>query len=389
MIGYEDLDDNGTWTDEPEYGPVWRPRVAVGWVPYRNGHWAWVGPWGWTWVDDAPWGFAPFHYGRWARMNDGWGWIPGRVMARPVYAPALVVFVAGSGFSASMSFGRGGGVAWFPLGPREVYHPAYHASSNYVQNLNSNHVTNVNVINVTNINVTNVTYVNRTVIGAVTAVPHSAFVGSRSVAAAAVSISPGALRQAQVTGSTALVAPSRESVLARSGPGTVQRPPSQVVNRAVISRTPPPPPPVPFAARQQANEANPGRPLDRATLDRLQQNTPTAAPLCAPPQPPQRHCAPRGRDFPRRNPWWTERTEEIRNQFPTQPPQAQLQCRCHCQQRFHHLQGLTPNRDAPTPTARCASSQLKTVRQSPWIVLRIVPPNNRWNVPLIALLKAP
>jgi len=152
----------------PEYGPVWRPRVAVGWAPYRHGHWAWVGPWGWTWIDDAPWGFAPFHYGRWTHLNGGWGWIPGRRVARPVYAPALVVFVGGSGFSASMSFGGGGGVAWFPLGPREVYRPAYHVSNTYVQNLNSNHVTNINV---TNVNITNITYVNRTVVGAVTAVP--------------------------------------------------------------------------------------------------------------------------------------------------------------------------------------------------------------------------
>ncbi len=278
MIGYEDLDENGTWTDVPEYGPVWRPRVAVGWAPYHQGHWAWVGPWGWTWVDDAPWGFAPFHYGRWAYLNGGWGWIPGRVAARPVYAPALVVFVGGSGFSASMSFGGGGGVAWFPLGPREVYRPAYRVSNTYVQNVNITHVTNVNVINVTNVNVTNITYVNRTVAGAVTAVPHSAFIGSRSVAAAALPVSPGALRQAQVTGSTALVAPSRASVLARSGPGAVVHPPPQIMNRGVVSRTPPPPPPVSFAARQQAQAANPGKPLDRATLDQLRQNEPMAAP---------------------------------------------------------------------------------------------------------------
>jgi hypothetical protein len=67
MVGYEDLDEYGVWTEVPPYGMVWRPRtVVVGWAPYHYGHWAWVQPWGWTWIDEAPWGFAPFHYGRWA-----------------------------------------------------------------------------------------------------------------------------------------------------------------------------------------------------------------------------------------------------------------------------------------------------------------------------------
>ena len=70
MIGYEDLDEYGTWRPAPGYGMVWYPRaVAAGWAPYRDGHWAWVEPWGWTWVDEAPWGFAPFHYGRWVYVG--------------------------------------------------------------------------------------------------------------------------------------------------------------------------------------------------------------------------------------------------------------------------------------------------------------------------------
>src|SRR5579863_9943233 len=35
MVGYEDLNDNGDWHGSPEYGPVWTPRVAVGWTPYH------------------------------------------------------------------------------------------------------------------------------------------------------------------------------------------------------------------------------------------------------------------------------------------------------------------------------------------------------------------
>ncbi|MCZ7656070.1 MAG: FecR family protein [Rhodocyclaceae bacterium] len=41
MTGYEDLDAYGDWREVAEYGPVWYPRrIAVGWAPYRSGHWA-------------------------------------------------------------------------------------------------------------------------------------------------------------------------------------------------------------------------------------------------------------------------------------------------------------------------------------------------------------
>ena len=84
VTGYDDLDDNGDWRSVPDYGYVWFPtRVAVGWAPYRFGHWVWVAPWGWTWVEDEPWGFAPFHYGRWAEVGGGWCWVPGPVVVRP------------------------------------------------------------------------------------------------------------------------------------------------------------------------------------------------------------------------------------------------------------------------------------------------------------------
>jgi hypothetical protein len=70
VIGAQDLDAHGSWRVDASHGNVWVPnRVAVGWTPYRDGHWAWVAPWGWTWVDDAPWGFAVSHYGRWANLG--------------------------------------------------------------------------------------------------------------------------------------------------------------------------------------------------------------------------------------------------------------------------------------------------------------------------------
>src|SRR5437588_11460790 len=98
MTGYEDLDEYGRWRYVSDYGPVWIPAsIPVGWAPYRYGHWVWIRPWGWTWVDDEPWGFAPFHYGRWAYVENGWCWVPGSVVVRPVYAPALVVSVGDQG----------------------------------------------------------------------------------------------------------------------------------------------------------------------------------------------------------------------------------------------------------------------------------------------------
>ena len=139
MTGAEDLylDRYGRWETHAEYGPVWLPGgVADGWAPYRQGRWSWVAPWGWTWIDDAPWGFAPFHYGRWLSVGGRWAWSPGSYVAQPVYAPALVAWVGGSGLSAAVGAGAPPAVGWFPLGPREVYVPAYRASPRYWHEVN-------------------------------------------------------------------------------------------------------------------------------------------------------------------------------------------------------------------------------------------------------------
>jgi hypothetical protein len=245
MIGYEDLDAYGVWREVPPYGWVWTPRsVAAGWAPYHDGHWAWVEPWGWTWIDDAPWGFAPFHYGRWAFAAGAWVWVPGRLdpNMRPVYAPALVAFVGVGG--AGMS-------AWFPLGPGEVYRPAYPVSEAYVRQINIVHVTDVTAID--RVNVVNVRYANQTVPGAVIAVPHDAFAGARPVAASAVRVDAREVAAAPVMGMTASVAPRRESVLA--GPVRTSAPPARFAERKVVMKSTPAPPPVSFAAKQRALEA--------------------------------------------------------------------------------------------------------------------------------------
>lgn len=284
VIGYEDLDENGTWRNDPDYGSVWVPRTVVaGWAPYRYGHWAWVDPWGWTWVDDAPWGFAPFHYGRWAYINGYWGWVPGPVVVRPVYAPALVAWVGGRNWGVGVSFGGGAGVGWIPLGPREVYVPAYRASRTYVNQVN---VTNTTVTNVTinnyynNVNNTtivnrNVRYVNQSAPGALTAMPQQSFASGRPVYQSAMSVSPSAVQGA--TYATAPpVAPNRASVLGgtANSNASVARPPMAAVNRPVVARTAPPPAPVPFAARQQQLQAQPGQPLDRQALEQVRQSQP-------------------------------------------------------------------------------------------------------------------
>jgi hypothetical protein len=294
VVGYEDLDDNGEWSADPSYGNVWFPRVNAGWAPYHDGHWVWISPWGWTWVDDAPWGYAPFHYGRWVALRGRWAWVPGPIAVRAVYAPALVAFIGGSGFGVSISVGGGGNVGWFPLGPREVYVPAYHVSERYVNRVNvsntvvsnttitnvyNTQVTNINTTNVTN--VTNITYVNKTVPGAVTAVPQRTFTSAQPVARAAVTMSAQQVAAAPVNVRT-VAAPTRISVLGASNPtgNRVAQPSAAIASRPVVAKVAPPPPPVSFARQQQALEAHPGQPLARNELQNLRPvpNTPAAQP---------------------------------------------------------------------------------------------------------------
>ena len=183
MPGGSDLIGTGNWSDAPTYGRVWYPPVSAQWVPYREGHWAYVAPWGWTWIDNAPWGFAPFHYGRWVEIGGRWAWTPGAVAVAqpPVYAPALVTFIGiGAGVAVGAALASGS-VGWVPLGPREAFHPWYHASPAYVREVNTSHVTNIR--NITNVTVNN--YVNR---AAATSVPAAAMRESRPVQAVARSV---------------------------------------------------------------------------------------------------------------------------------------------------------------------------------------------------------
>lgn len=149
--GYADLDQYGSWEANSDYGKVWYPAgLAEGWVPYRQGRWAWVEPWGWTWIEEEPWGFTPFHYGRWVSIGPRWGWIPGPVAIVPIYAPALVAFAGGPNPDLQI---------WFPLGPRDPYFPWYHHTDVYLRQVNVTNVRVVNIVNVLNVrNVTDIHY---------------------------------------------------------------------------------------------------------------------------------------------------------------------------------------------------------------------------------------
>jgi hypothetical protein len=234
-VGYSDLDDNGTWSQEPNYGAVWYPNtVAVGWAPYSYGYWSYVGPWGWTWVDYAPWGFAPFHYGRWNYFGGRWGWCPGPIGYYPVYGPAFVGFLGG-GFG----FGVGIGVGWFPLGFGEVYRPwyGYRHGGAYIRNIN---IHNTFIRNVNNINVRNNNYAYAHNPAAVTATTRAGFVNGQAVNRGATRVTAASLRGAQVTNHLNMT-PTRASYAGAASVrgGRVATPPASVQNRAVIARTAP------------------------------------------------------------------------------------------------------------------------------------------------------
>ncbi len=243
--GYYELDEYGSWESDDDYGMVWVPqRVAVGWAPYHDGRWVYIAPWGWTWMDDEPWGFAPFHYGRWCYRRDRWAWVPGPMVVRPVYAPALVAFVGGGGFSVGVSFGGGfSGVAWFPLGPRDVYVPAYRCSPHYVQNINITNTRVVNITQVTNVynrvvinrDVTHVNYMYANDARSVTAVSRETFVGARPVGAGAMHITPEQIGRARVTDSQP-VAPTRASYISSTARISNVRPAIPFSQRSAVVR---------------------------------------------------------------------------------------------------------------------------------------------------------
>lgn len=227
--GFE-LDASGDWQPGTPYGAVWFPRgVPGGWAPYHYGHWVNHAPWGWMWVEDESWGYAPFHYGRWVSIGGRWGWIPGPPAARPIFAPALVVFAGG------IQFGGGGVSVWFPLGPGEPYRPWYPCPPHYIDTVNISNITATNVVhvqttyvNIVNVtNVTNITYVNRTI--GVTAMSHSDFASGRSASQSTVKIDPHQLDHV-----TVLAAPEPKPTAASFSARPAAHPPAVKAERPAL-----------------------------------------------------------------------------------------------------------------------------------------------------------
>jgi hypothetical protein len=205
MVGYADLESQGSWQSYPEYGAVWFPTTVVNdWAPYRYGRWVWLSAYGWTWVDDAPWGYAPFHYGRWAYIGGRWGWCPGAFVARPVWAPALVAWYGGSGWSYSTSYG-GPVFGWVPLGWRDPYVPWWGRCSNrcYAR-YNRPYAVDVTVRSRQPVAV----YANARVPGAVTAMPASALRETRPVQSSRIALPAQGLANAPVLAAAPTVKPA-------------------------------------------------------------------------------------------------------------------------------------------------------------------------------------
>ena len=200
-----------------------------------------------------------------------WGWVPGPVRTRAYYAPALVAFVGGNNFQLSISSGNVGGVAWFPLGPREVYRPSYPVSRGYFEKVNRQqhgrqHHRHQQLLQQHERDQRHL----RQPAGAgrrrrraddrVRAVAAGGAVGgSRDAArwwpAHRSPLSPPSRRP-------------RRSVRGAAAQG--DKPPARVFERPVVARTAPAPAQASFAAQQQQLQTRQGKPLDDAARKQIQ-----------------------------------------------------------------------------------------------------------------------
>ena len=309
-IGYEDLDQYGAWRTIPRLRRglgASRRRRRLGAVPLRP-----LGLGRALGLDldrRRALGIRALPLRTVGLLGGRWFWVPGEMVRRPVYAPALVAFVGALERLLRSAAVRG--VAWFPLGPREVYRPGYHASETYIRR--------VNVVNV--VNVTNVRYVNQRIPGAVTAVSRDTFIGARPVARAAIRVPASAVASQPAVGAVAQFVPRRESMLARpAGDGTVRRPPVAAVTRTVVTRRAPPPPP---ASRVTTNEPPAPRPSYRIVAPR---GCPAGAPAPGGPSAPSSRSPPRSRTrLGRRR--WNGATGRSRSSGPCSPRRRRVSLR--------------------------------------------------------------
>src|SRR3984893_4658974 len=244
--GVNDLDPYGTWRVVPTYGSVWVPTtVQSGWVPYSTGAWTRDPYYGWTWVDTAPWGWAPYHYGRWVFADGFWAWAPGPVVARPVYAPALVAFFGGPGVRVGVSI-SGPLVGWVPLCWGEpvvpwwgregfIHEPSWRGWGG-PRVVNNVVINNTTVVNVQNINV----YRNAGVPNAVVAVNEKRFGHGPITSVRETRVDA---RSVQVSATAPQVAATPASFVPTASRGV--RPPEDTLKRSVVATRPPHSLPVP------------------------------------------------------------------------------------------------------------------------------------------------
>src|SRR5215472_5178777 len=205
MPGYDDLDDYGTWRDEPEYGHVWYPA-------------------------DMPSGWAPYGYG-------SWNWCPGPFFGPPVYGPAFVGFFGGGW---GWGFGLGFGAGWFPLGFGEPFFPWFHCSNTFINviNVNNTFIRNVNVLN--NTNVRNVNFVNMHNVNAISTAPRGTFANGGLINRSTQQhLSASALQNVKATNPTGIRPAPHSSLGASNFHSGVARPSSATENRSVMARTTP------------------------------------------------------------------------------------------------------------------------------------------------------
>jgi hypothetical protein len=238
--GVSDLDRYGSWRVVPEYGSVWVPtEVRPGWAPYTTGSWMHDPYYGWTWVDTAPWGWAPYHHGRWVSVGGFWAWAPGPVVARPVYAPALVAFFGGPSVRVGISIG-GPLVGWVALGWGEplvpwwgregfIHRPSWNGWGG-PRVVNNTVITNTTVVNVQNINV----YRNSSVQNAVVAVSEDRF-GRGPITS--VRVAKVDTKSLQLIHTAPRVAATPASLVPTTTRGI--RPPEASLKRSVVATRPP------------------------------------------------------------------------------------------------------------------------------------------------------
>jgi len=346
--GVSDLDRYGTWRAVPTYGPIWVPTaVQPGWVPYSTGAWVLDPVYGWTWVDTAPWGWAPYHYGRWVFVDGFWAWAPGPIIARPVYAPALVAFFGGPSVGVNIAIG-GPVVGWVALGWGEPcvpwWGPAGFIHRPWWGGWGGPHIVNNVVINKTTVvNVQNITvYRNAGVRNAVVVVNEQHFGHGRITTAHLSQVEVKSLHPIhtapQVTATPASFVPTASRGI---------RPPEDSLRRAVVATRPPHPWREPDSERRGAAAA----PGISTPAPHLVARPPLRNPASGPPRPPfgqnavERPRVDRGQppssptpQGPRRPERAFEGTSPVTSQA---PPQVR-----------HGLPVASPPSSAPQPLAR-------------------------------------